>query len=136
MLQNNAELLNALRQMQNDSNATVADVIKKLEQSLPPASPAYVAPPQEKNKADIAIERQQAKLAVKQSSPCAPAPPQTNATRAALLCRQAGTAALAGFLTELLDRIAALENVNVAQATRISELELQEASRAAKRKTA
>ena len=55
--------------------------------------------------------------------PHAPAPP-TNAQRAAHICHQGGVRAFASFFAELLNRIEALENVNVEQARRIADLEL------------
>jgi hypothetical protein len=73
--------------------------------------PVYVPVPQEKNNADLAIERAQAKLADKKATAGAaepPAPP-TNAQRAAYIAHQGGVRAFGQFFTELLDRIETLE---------------------------
>ncbi len=67
-------------------------------------------------------------------APPAPAPPPTNAQRAANICHQGGVRAFVPLVTELLNRIQALENVNVEQARRISEIELAETIRQARRK--
>jgi len=56
--------------------------------------------------------------------PDKPVAPPTNAQKAAYIAHQVGIRAFAPFFTELLNRLEALENVNVAQAKRISDLEL------------
>lgn len=56
--------------------------------------------------------------------PPAPAPPPTNAQRAANICHQGGVRAFVPLVTELLDRIGALEAANFEQAKRISTLEV------------
>jgi hypothetical protein len=67
----------------------------------------FVPAPVVKNNADLAIERQQAKLAA--APQAEPTAPPTNAQRAARMAHSAGISALAPILTELLDRIETLE---------------------------
>lgn len=66
--------------------------------------------------------------------PAAPAPPPTNAQRAAHICHQGGVRAFVPLVTELLDRITELEASNTRLHTRCADLELAETQRQARRK--
>ena len=111
--------------------------VRRLIQELQPVpSVPFVPAPVIKNNADLAIERAKArtpgweqnverKMQEQQGRvPVAQAAPPTNGQRAAYIAHQMGTRAFARPLEEILDRLEALENVNVEQAHRISDLQL------------
>lgn len=88
--------------------------------------PVYVPVPQEKNNADLAIERAQAKLADKKATAgvAEPSAPPTNAQHAAYWCHRAGTRDLVPLITDFLNRLDVLEGSNMALAHRLADLEL------------
>jgi hypothetical protein len=83
-----------------------------------------------------AIAQKKAALAATVAEPQVQQVPLTNEARSKRACYVAGTSALEPFFVELLNRMDAVEADNVRLHSRCADLELAEATRQTRRKTA